>query len=125
MVLGEICLWGAQKIPFTCSYLPGKSNFHITFWLCIRLIVALIDKGAEFERRALDDPAAYATLLVILGIAAVCTRWRTAALANSEEAELQFEEAPPPAVLVLGLEAPTVNRKHRLPDDKGSPSCAM
>ena len=42
-------------------------------------------------------------MLAILGIAALCARWRTAASAKSPEGSLQFEEAPVPAILSLGL----------------------
>jgi hypothetical protein len=63
----------------------------------------LILKGVEFERRALHDPASYAKMLLILSIAAIFARWRTVAVEKSEEAALQFEEAPPAAVFVLGL----------------------
>ena len=101
--LAEFCLHGAQKIPFTCSYLPGKTKIHITFWLSAAYLVALIDKGAVFERRALGDRAIYCAMLAVLGVAASVARWRTAAQANSEEGELQFEDAPAPAVLELGL----------------------
>ena len=34
---------------------------------------------------------------------ALLARWRTAAQAKSEEAELQFEEAPPLVIMSLGL----------------------
>jgi len=33
MLLVELCLYSFQKIPFTCSYLPGKANIHIVFWV--------------------------------------------------------------------------------------------
>lgn len=103
MILAEICLYGTQKIPFACSYLPGKSHFHITFLLCILMIPLLVDSGAEFERHALEHPASSVAMLVVLVIAAVCATWRTAKLAKSSDVELQFEEEPRPAVLVLGL----------------------
>ena len=103
VILGELCLSGTQKIPFTCSYLPGKSNIHLTFWICIGLLVQIIDLGAKFERRALDIPEHYGVLVGVLGIAAIGTRWRTAAQAASDEAELQFEDVPPPTILALGL----------------------
>jgi len=102
-ILVEFCLHGAQKIPFTCSWLPGRSNFHLTFWLCIGLLMTLISKGAEFERRAIGDATRGALTLLGLGIAAVLLRWRTAAQANSEQAELRFEDAPSPAIIGLGL----------------------
>ena len=31
MILADICLLGFRKIPFTCSYLPGKSRVHMVF----------------------------------------------------------------------------------------------
>ena len=49
VILSELCLAGAQKIPFTCSWLPGKSNFHITFWMCTALVVQIIGRAAEYE----------------------------------------------------------------------------
>jgi hypothetical protein len=102
MILAYLSLHGFQKIPFTCSYLPGKSYFHMAFLAALGLMF-LILKAVEFERSALEDPANYAEVLVILVISAVCARWWTVAKANSEDTALQFEEVPPVEVLVLGL----------------------
>lgn len=102
MILVELSLGGIQKIPFTCPYLPGKSNFHMTFWLCVWGIVTLVAKSADLERHALENPARLSAVLVILGIALVLARWRTAP-ANWEEAPVEFEEVPSSAILVLGL----------------------
>jgi CubicO group peptidase (beta-lactamase class C family) len=52
IAIAELCLLGSQKIPFTCSWLPGKSNFHITFWVCILLILEIVLKITELELRA-------------------------------------------------------------------------
>jgi CubicO group peptidase (beta-lactamase class C family) len=101
LILSELCLHGTQKIPFTCSWLPGKSNVHITFWLCVGLLVSLIAKGAEFERQALEDPARCVTMIVILGVVAVCVRLRTFVLA--EETGLEFEEVPSWQMVTLEL----------------------
>jgi hypothetical protein len=103
MALMELCLHGSQKIPFTCSYLPGRSNIHLTFWLCTGLIMTLISKGAEFERRALGDLARYSIILAVLGFIVVLARWRTTAAAYSQGAELRFEEEAPPVIMSLGL----------------------
>jgi len=103
MMLAYLSLQGFQKIPFTCSYLPGKSFFHMAFLAAVGLLLGL-RKGVELERRALDDPVSYAKMLGILGIAVALARWRAVALGKSEDAIVQFEEVPPPAVLVLGLQ---------------------
>jgi len=101
-ILVELSLGGVQKIPFTCSYLPGRSNFHMTFWLSIGLVLGIIVQCAEFERRALANPAQLAAVLAVLGIVAVLARWRTTP-ANWEEAAVEFEVAPSNQILVLGL----------------------
>jgi len=123
-ILVELLLGGMQKIPFTCSYLPGKSNFHMTFWLCIGAILAAVAKSADMERHALESPARLAAVLAVLGIAAILApclrspahcnkvlrilriaaildRWRTAP--EGEEMAVEFEEVPSNSFLVLGL----------------------
>jgi hypothetical protein len=102
MILAYLSLHGFQKIPFTCSYLPGKSIFHMAFLAALGLLY-LILWGVRFELRALDNPVSYTKMLFILGIAVVLARRRTVALAKSEEAIVQFEETPPAEVFVLGL----------------------
>jgi hypothetical protein len=99
VILSELCLAGAQKIPFTCSWLPGKSNFHITFWICVALIVQMIGRAAEYERRALGNGTGYLTLLAILSVVAVCARLRT----KSDDAALAFEEVPSWKLVTLEL----------------------
>ena len=102
MIFVELCLHGFQKIPFTCSYLPGKSYAHMAI-LGFAALMFVMNKGAELERQALQHPTSYAALVIVLALIAVCVRWRTAALAESSEAVLQFEDEPTPAVLCLGL----------------------
>jgi hypothetical protein len=65
------------------------------------LMLAL--RGIALERRALQNPATYVRMVVVLGMLAVVARWRTVVLAKSEEAIAQFEEVAPPAILSLGL----------------------
>jgi len=102
-ILTEICLYGAQKIPFACSYLPGKSNFHVSFLLCSMLVYMLIAKAGQLERRALEDPANYAAIVASFVALWAVARWRTWVLAKSEEGQLRFEESADPAVFPLDL----------------------
>jgi hypothetical protein len=90
------------KIPFTCSYLPGKSNLHITFALCLLLDLNAIYRSARVEYLALSDGTRYAWLMSVLCIAVILAWWRTAR-ANSGQMELRFEEEAPPAIASLGL----------------------
>lgn len=101
IVTAEATLAGFHKIPFTCSYLPGKSSINLTFWLCIGFVGLVIDHGTIVELRALRHPGSYAAILAIIVVALTVVRKRTAWLATSEV--LRFEELPAPAVLGLGL----------------------
>jgi len=100
LTLAGICLRGFRKIPFTCSYLPGKSQVHMVFLGAIGLMWFVM-LSVRFERQALQEPRGTATMLALVGMAAVCVRWGATRL--DDEDELQFEEAPEPAVLELGL----------------------
>ena len=102
IALTELCLSGFDKIPFTCSYLPGKSRANMAFWGFIALLLLMV-KGADIERRALGDPASFAGMAAVLGILAAGARWWTSASAKSPESELRFEEEPAPAIFALDL----------------------
>ena len=100
--LTELCLFGFHKIPFTCSYLPGKSHANMAV-LGFLALVLLIVKGAGVERRALGDPASFVKMVVVLAILAGFARWRTSALAKSQQSKLRFDEQPTPAIFALDL----------------------
>jgi hypothetical protein len=102
VALTDLALHGFHKIPFACSYLPGKSPVHMVFLAAFGLMW-LVHEGVTFEQRALEDPRTMTVVLVLLAVVAVGVRWGTAAVARSEPAALQFEEVPPPAVMGLGL----------------------
>jgi len=102
MILADLCLSGFQKIPFTCSYLPGRSPAHkgfLTVWGTLFAAWSAIG----FERRALEAPVGYALMIAILCIAAGFARWWTVTRANLPEAALLFEEAETPVIFALDL----------------------
>jgi hypothetical protein len=101
-ILAFVSLHGFHKIPFSCSYLPGKSKVNLMFVAAGGLLQA-IGLGISYELRALRDPASYARLVAVLSVAAVFCWWRTVALAKAEESVVLFEEEESPAILGLGL----------------------
>jgi hypothetical protein len=101
-IVAELCLHSFHKLPFTCSYLPGRSYLHMVVLSIIGLLFLII-KGADLERRALENPAAITATLVALGALATWTRHRTGMRAGSPEGAVLFEEAPVPVILGLGL----------------------
>ncbi len=103
-ILTDLCLLRFDKIPFTCSYLPGKAQIHVTAGACILVLMALTDVGVQFEIYALLHPVRYVPLLALLLVVASLLRWRASEKMNSPETMLKFEETPPPVVLALGLQ---------------------
>lgn len=103
IILAEFSFDDAQRIPFACSYLPGKSNIHLTFWLWIFLIVVLLVGAAVNEREALDRPAAFAAILGGLTVAALFCFLRNNWMAGPDCDELRFEEVPPGQLVRLDL----------------------
>jgi len=100
--IAELSLFAFHKIPFTCSYLPGKLRLNMAI-VYLALFLLSITWGAELEMRALSKPALYTGVLIGLTAAAAVARRRTSAHARSEEAVLRFDEAPEPSIYALDL----------------------
>jgi len=103
IILAEFSVDGIQRIPFTCSYLPGKSKLHLTFWLWFWLLFMGLIGAVVNERKALASPAATTAVLAGLGIAALFCVVRNNRSARPVAAELRFEEVPPDRLLSLDL----------------------
>jgi hypothetical protein len=102
MLLVELCLFTFQKVPFTCSYLPGKANIHIAFWVGMVLLFQLVSTGARFESRMLSHPFSYAFMVLLLAIALAGLR-RLNETRTSDAKELLFEEEYPADIVSLNL----------------------
>lgn len=100
----EVSLIGFYKVPFTCSYLPGKSNVQFAFWGSVIVLMVLAVSFAPFEMQALGDPFRYACLCIFLIVAAfglwALNRHR------AKSAVLYFEELPDQLITTLGLSSP-------------------
>jgi len=91
ILLVELCLYTFPKIPFTCSYLPGKAQIDFVFWACLMLIFRLLNEGAEIESRMLRHVLSCTGLILTAAIAAGAMRWLSQSRASSTE-DLLFEE---------------------------------
>ncbi len=108
LVTAEWLFLGFPKIPFTCTYLPGKANLRVTwpwhaavFFLYCGLVPRL---GAWL----LTNPLAYGTSLALL-----LGAWRALARRRAQESRsvlLVFDEKAEAHVTVLGLEWRAVER---------------
>jgi CubicO group peptidase (beta-lactamase class C family) len=92
-ILVELSLSGTQRIPFTCSYLPGQSRSNISAPAAVVMLLLLTLVLSDAERRALEDGSRYLAIIGILTLAWAGARWRTQWLANSVP-EPEFEDEP-------------------------------
>jgi hypothetical protein len=101
-IVAEIGLGNFRKIPFTCSYLPGKSYLHMAI-LGFAFLMLLINKGAQWERSALQDPARYSATIAVLLTVLIWARWRSKHGAGEMEGALEFEDVEQSVVAPLNL----------------------
>lgn len=101
-LLVEICAASFGKIPFTCSYLPGKANIHFVFWIGLATATVVLRKLAVWELRVLAQAWVWALTVVCLATLWLTVRWLVPKLTNSD-GELMFEEKYPPVVISLKL----------------------
>jgi hypothetical protein len=102
ILLVEVCLYSFPKIPFTCSYLPGKAGIHFAFWVCVLFLLRLLHEAAGLEGRLLLSLLGSVMMMVMVALAAIGMRRLGASRAALDE-ELLFEEAYPAEVTSLGL----------------------
>ena len=100
-ILADLNLLGFYKVPFTCSYLPGKSNIQFSFWIFILVFVPLTLLGAIRELNALSHPAQYTG--VVFALAAVAIGLWAINRHRSRSAVLYFEELPEDVLTSLRL----------------------
>ena len=101
-LVAELSLLQFHKIPFTCSYLPGKTKFNMALvYLALFLIVT--EWAVDREMAALADLVLYSKTLGLLLALAVLARWQTSSASHSEQGQVHFEELPDPAVFALDL----------------------
>jgi hypothetical protein len=97
----ELALIKFDKVPFTCSYLPGKANVQIIFWGAVFVWIILGVLAGTFEMRALHNSVKFAEMAAALVVLIVAVGAYNRVHARS--AELYFEEVEPEFVTKLGL----------------------
>ncbi len=103
ITLCELAIYRFHKVPFTCSYLPGKGNVQFGFWIFFALLV-LSSLVAATEWEMLQEPATLALLLLALCAVAIAARWITIDAARSADA-MQFDEIDNDGIVSLNLGA--------------------
>lgn len=102
IALVELCLATFQKIPFTCSYLPGKANIHFAFWASLFFFLRILKDAAILESRMLNRPGGYLLMLLGLICCAAAVHWSTRLRRKANE-DLLWEEEFPAEIISLHL----------------------
>jgi len=110
----EMSLCRFRKIPFACSYLPGKAKLHIRLGTWGLGFLFLAAQGVHLEFWALASFPRFAVLLGILLVAAVWAHRRAGEFARSPANQLQFEDLPAAEIHALDLHPDAV----LVPDDQ-------
>jgi predicted permease len=96
----QFSLKGFRKIPFACSYLPGKANLHVKLGLFAIGFLFITSQAIELEYWSLSDTKTYVILLAVL--LAMCA-WATWRNVSEDDSEILFDEVPPADVESLNL----------------------
>ena len=102
-ILTDLSLIGVSKIPFACSYLPGKSNIQYMFWAFAVGFLPIALEIAHAEMWAFAGAVRLAAMLAILGALAFGLWALNRRRARS--AVLYYEEQEPATITTLGLSA--------------------
>jgi len=111
-ILAEISLIGFYKVPFTCSYLPGKANIQVIIWGFLIFAFTFAIPFALHEMSALQDLFQFARLAAILAATAIGLWVFNHHRAKS--AVLYFEELPDELIMTLGLISPQPSKNQGL-----------
>ena len=102
LLLFEFLFRHWQKLPFTCSYLPGQQEVWRTL-LNYSMFLPVLAIEAQLLLFGSNDPAAFLAVFVFEAGALLWMRRRRRAFAT--ENPLLYEESPDDAVMTLGLQA--------------------
>lgn len=104
ILLVELSLHGFRKIPFTCSYLPGRANLHVRLGAYGIAFLFLADRGVAIEFWAMHRLGRFMVLLGILAFATVLARVRNKRFSASPMSAIHFEDLASQDLVILNVE---------------------
>jgi hypothetical protein len=103
LILIEMLLFQFEKLPFTCSYLPGKANLKL-WWPVYVLACILYTYGmTELELWLLQDMRKFGFFIFLAGVVFFAL-YRHRSLFLKELNAIQFEEIPQDQAIMLSIE---------------------
>ena len=110
LLLAELLLLNFSKIPFTCSYLPGKANVRLLASGYFLAFFTYAYYMASLEARLLGDPVMllYFCGALLIGLAAWNLGTAFRRRATRQSFALMFEDEPEPAVRISSSIKPSL-----------------
>jgi hypothetical protein len=112
-ILADLSLTGVSKIPFACSYLPGKSNIQYMFWAFAVIFLPIAMEFSNYEVRTIRHPGSFTVMMAVLGVVAGGI-WAFNRR-QAQSAVLYYEELPDVVITTLGLAAGPLGAKIEMP----------
>jgi hypothetical protein len=97
----ELCLVTFAKVPFACSYMPGKANVHVLFWT-LPPVIAIARQELGFENRMFLRPWLFAGFVGLLLLMTAAIGLLTE-IRSRRSGVLLFEEKLDDELVTLGL----------------------
>jgi len=101
-ILTDLAIVSLRKLPFACSYMPGKGKLHFLFWGGILVGLPLINGAGALEYRLLATRIGSMELLVLVSSCAILLRWYNGR-PRQNAGTIIFQEEEPIDLLALGL----------------------
>lgn len=100
-ILVELCLVRFDKVPFTCSFIPGKTNIQVIFWGAVFVCLILGMLFGAYELRAIEHFKSFAVLMAWASAVAVGL-WVLNRV-HARTAVIYYDEVLPEFITRLGL----------------------
>ena len=101
LVLVEWVLRHWHRIPFTCTYIPGKRQLVHSLLITFAAFVVFVNLGGGLVHFSLTRPRGFVTVCAVLLAAFIAMR--RSRLASSARVPLEFEDSLPDDVTVIPL----------------------
>jgi hypothetical protein len=102
LLLIEVLLFRLDKMPFTCTYAPGKANLKLWWWVYLFGFTNYAYTMTELEQRLLRQPHLFAPFFVVgVGLLLAAAAFRNRLIARLSAFRYEADAVPAPEPLIL------------------------
>ena len=106
LLLVEVLLFRLDKMPFTCTYTPGKANLKLWWWVYLFGFTNYAYTMTELEQKLFMHPRLFvAFFAVCIALLLAAAAYRNRMIARLSEFRYEAEAAPAPEPLILSCKS--------------------